>query len=163
MISSVSRSLARSVRNGKRGIPSIVPGSRRGFVQPTRTERASVVDTPPSADLENKFTPRAGKIVDRALELKLMRPLDMLGFKLEVPAKVQGTERPIYLDMQVWIANESPFQSNSDLCVHRPLPPSIHEYWTQCFPITPTSMGILTVVPTRTDGKLRLLWTKHGR
>ncbi|KAF8709745.1 Beta-eliminating lyase, partial [Rhizoctonia solani] len=48
------------------------------------TERASVVDTPPSADLENKFTPRA----------------DMLGFKLEVPAKTQGTERPIYLDMQ---------------------------------------------------------------
>lgn len=29
------------------------------------------------------------------------RYLDMLGFKLEVPAKVQGTERPIYLDMQV--------------------------------------------------------------
>ena len=27
--------------------------------------------------------------------------IDMLGFKLEVPAKVQGTERPIYLDMQV--------------------------------------------------------------
>ncbi|GAB1519624.1 cysteine desulfurase [Rhizoctonia solani] len=84
MISSVSRSLTRSVRNGKSGVPPIVSGSRRMFVQPTRTERASVVDTPPSADLENKFTPRA----------------DMLGFKLEVPAKTQGTERPIYLDMQ---------------------------------------------------------------
>ncbi|KAL5636499.1 hypothetical protein ACGC1H_000453 [Rhizoctonia solani] len=84
MISSVSRSLARSVRNGRCSAPALVSGSRRTFVQPTRTERASVVDTPPSSDLENKFTPRA----------------DMLGFKLEVPAKVQGTERPIYLDMQ---------------------------------------------------------------
>ncbi|CAE6450291.1 unnamed protein product [Rhizoctonia solani] len=84
MISSVSRSLARSTRNGRCSVPALVSGSRRTFVQPTRTERASVVDTPPSSDLENKFTPRA----------------DMLGFKLEVPAKVQGTERPIYLDMQ---------------------------------------------------------------
>ncbi|CAE6389323.1 unnamed protein product [Rhizoctonia solani] len=84
MISSVSRSLARSVRNGRRSVPALVSGSRRTFAQPTRTERASVVDTPPSSDLENKFTPRA----------------DMLGFKLEVPPKTQGTERPIYLDMQ---------------------------------------------------------------
>ncbi|KAB5596234.1 Cysteine desulfurase NFS1 [Ceratobasidium theobromae] len=84
MISSVTRSVVRSVRNSKRSVPTFVSCTKRTFVQPTRTERASVVDTPPPHELENKFTPRA----------------DMLGFKLEVPAKVQGTERPIYLDMQ---------------------------------------------------------------
>ncbi|KAF8759631.1 Beta-eliminating lyase [Rhizoctonia solani] len=79
------KKIARALKEtGHKWSPPIVSGSRRMFVQPTRTERASVVDTPPSADLENKFTPRA----------------DMLGFKLEVPAKTQGTERPIYLDMQ---------------------------------------------------------------
>ncbi|KAG8743632.1 cysteine desulfurase [Ceratobasidium sp. 428] len=84
MISTASRSLSRAVRNGKSSVPALLSGARRSFTQPTRTERASVVDTPTSSKIENKFTPRA----------------DMLGFKLEVPAKVQGTERPIYLDMQ---------------------------------------------------------------
>ncbi|QRV87997.1 aminotransferase class-V protein [Ceratobasidium sp. AG-Ba] len=84
MISAASRSLSRTVRNGKGTAPALLSGARRSFTQPTRTERASVVDSPTSTNMENKFTPRA----------------DMLGFKLEVPPKVQGTERPIYLDMQ---------------------------------------------------------------
>ncbi|QRV73125.1 aminotransferase class-V protein [Ceratobasidium sp. AG-Ba] len=84
MISAASRSLSRAIRNGKGTAPALLSGARRSFTQPTRTERASVVDSPTSANMENKFTPRA----------------DMLGFKLEVPPKVQGTERPIYLDMQ---------------------------------------------------------------
>ncbi|CAE6364645.1 unnamed protein product [Rhizoctonia solani] len=45
------------------------------------------------------------KEVDHKNWKKIARALketghNMLGFKLEVPAKVQGTERPIYLDMQ---------------------------------------------------------------
>ncbi|KAG9091810.1 cysteine desulfurase [Ceratobasidium sp. 370] len=84
MISTASRSLSRAVRNGRGSVPALVSGAKRTFTQPTRAERASVVDTPTSSKIENKFTPRA----------------DMLGFKLEVPAKVRGTERPIYLDMQ---------------------------------------------------------------
>ncbi|KAH0583680.1 cysteine desulfurase, variant 2 [Termitomyces sp. 'cryptogamus'] len=59
--------------------------SRRGLVQPSGADRASVVDVPSS--YEGHITPRA----------------DMLGFKVEVPRRedsLMQKTRPIYLDMQ---------------------------------------------------------------
>ncbi|KAH7889524.1 pyridoxal phosphate-dependent transferase [Phlebopus sp. FC_14] len=64
-----------------------VTGAHRGFVQPSGTDQASIVDVPPSFREEGHFTPRS----------------DMLGFKLEVPSRensVGQKARPIYLDMQ---------------------------------------------------------------
>ncbi|KAF9013949.1 cysteine desulfurase NFS1 [Cyathus striatus] len=61
--------------------------ARRGLVQPSGADRASVVDVPSTYKDENHFSPRA----------------DMLGFKLEMPRRedsVKDKTRPIYLDMQ---------------------------------------------------------------
>lgn len=61
--------------------------ARRTFVQPSGSERANVVDVPPSFKNVGHFTPRA----------------DMLGFKLDAPAREKSATRktrPIYLDMQ---------------------------------------------------------------
>ncbi|KAL4067792.1 pyridoxal phosphate-dependent transferase [Scleroderma yunnanense] len=62
-------------------------GARRSFVQPSGTERANVVDVPPSFRDTGHFAPRA----------------DMLGFKMESLNHEKSTNmksRPIYLDMQ---------------------------------------------------------------
>ncbi|KAG6833651.1 hypothetical protein H0H87_002847 [Tephrocybe sp. NHM501043] len=63
-------------------------GSRRGLVQPSGADRASLIDLPSTYD--GHVTPRAGNI-------------DMLGFKVEVPHREDSLTqkiRPIYLDMQ---------------------------------------------------------------
>ncbi|KAL0946807.1 hypothetical protein HGRIS_012978 [Hohenbuehelia grisea] len=60
---------------------------RRGFVQPSGADRASVMDVPSTYQGEAHFTPRS----------------DMLGFKLEAPRREGSAKekiRPIYLDMQ---------------------------------------------------------------
>ncbi|KAL1709646.1 cysteine desulfurase NFS1 [Schizophyllum commune] len=62
-------------------------GARRGIVQPSGAERASVVDLPATYKDETHFTPQS----------------DMLGFNLEVPKRegsLKEKTRPIYLDMQ---------------------------------------------------------------
>ncbi|KAJ7632995.1 pyridoxal phosphate-dependent transferase [Roridomyces roridus] len=80
MLSRVSRSaVCRTTVTARR---ASVAGARRGLVQPSAADRASVVDLPATYQDESHFTPRA----------------DMLGFKLESSAKEQT--RPIYLDMQ---------------------------------------------------------------
>jgi len=61
--------------------------SRRGLVQPSGADRASVMDVPSTYQTESHFTPRG----------------DMLGFKLEMPHRegsMKEKARPIYLDMQ---------------------------------------------------------------
>ncbi|KAG8856584.1 cysteine desulfurase [Tulasnella sp. 330] len=65
---------------------SISTGSLRNFVQPTPVGRATVVDAPLDHHRyeEGHLTPHP----------------DMLGFKVDVPAREQGTDRPIYLDVQ---------------------------------------------------------------
>ncbi|KAF9469224.1 cysteine desulfurase NFS1 [Collybia nuda] len=60
---------------------------RRGLVQPSGADRASVVDVPSTYQDEGHFSPRS----------------DMLGFKLEMPRRegsLKEKARPIYLDMQ---------------------------------------------------------------
>ncbi|KAG6851291.1 hypothetical protein H0H93_011727 [Arthromyces matolae] len=62
-----------------------VTACRRGFVQPSGADRASIVDIP--SNYEGHIAPRA----------------DMLGFKIEVPHREDSLtkkNRPIYLDMQ---------------------------------------------------------------
>ncbi|KIJ69170.1 hypothetical protein HYDPIDRAFT_105752 [Hydnomerulius pinastri MD-312] len=86
MLSRVSASTTAkaALRNSAR---RAIVGARRGFVQPSGADRASVVDVPPSYQDEGHFTPRP----------------DMLGFKLETPIRennVTQKTRPIYLDMQ---------------------------------------------------------------
>ncbi|KAG8895606.1 cysteine desulfurase [Tulasnella sp. 403] len=77
--------LPRTIPRHKVPLPVAINGIRRNFAQPSPVGRASVVDAP----LENKGPP------------DLLTPsADMLGFKLEVPAKAKDTERPIYLDLQ---------------------------------------------------------------
>ncbi|KAJ7311523.1 cysteine desulfurase NFS1 [Mycena albidolilacea] len=71
----------------KANVKALVPGARRGLVQPTGADRASVVDLPSTYQDESHFTPRS----------------DMLGFKLEMPVRegsLKEKTRPIYLDMQ---------------------------------------------------------------
>ncbi|TCD68448.1 cysteine desulfurase [Steccherinum ochraceum] len=61
--------------------------AKRAFVQPSHTDRASVVDVPSTYQEDSFFAPRA----------------DMLGFKLELPERgnsLTQQARPIYLDMQ---------------------------------------------------------------
>ncbi|KAG6862061.1 hypothetical protein C0995_007191 [Termitomyces sp. Mi166 len=78
--------------------------SRRGLVQPSGADRASVVDVPSS--YEGHIAPRAGVFSDILLEFDLAphkKKLDMLGFKVEMPRREDSLTqktRPIYLDMQ---------------------------------------------------------------
>ncbi|TFK76356.1 cysteine desulfurase NFS1 [Pluteus cervinus] len=68
-------------------VKAALAAPRRGLIQPSGAERASVIDVPSSYQDEAHFTPRS----------------DMLGFKLEIPRRegsVQEKTRPIYLDMQ---------------------------------------------------------------
>ncbi|TFK42457.1 cysteine desulfurase NFS1 [Crucibulum laeve] len=84
MLSRISRNAVQ--RTASRVSVSAVHG-RRGFVQPSGADRASVVDVPSTYQDESHFTPRS----------------DMLGFKLEVPRRegsMKEKTRPIYLDMQ---------------------------------------------------------------
>ncbi|KAJ7578438.1 pyridoxal phosphate-dependent transferase [Mycena floridula] len=79
MLSRFSRNAARKAKLSSFG--------RRGLVQPSGAERASVVDLPATYQTETHFTPRS----------------DMLGFKLEMPQRegsLKEKTRPIYLDMQ---------------------------------------------------------------
>ncbi|KAF8234881.1 cysteine desulfurase NFS1 [Tricholoma matsutake] len=65
---------------------SVIP-SRRGLVQPSTADRASVVNVPPIYQDDSHFAPSP----------------DMLGFKLEMPRRENSLKekpRPIYLDMQ---------------------------------------------------------------
>lgn len=75
-------------------------------MQPTQVGRASVIDPPPDhAKYEPEtFTPRSGRHERASSSMHALTSLslsDMLGFKLEVPARAKGTDRPIYLDLQV--------------------------------------------------------------
>ncbi|RXW22331.1 hypothetical protein EST38_g3532 [Candolleomyces aberdarensis] len=82
MLSRVSRSVAR-----RSSIARTLCAPRRGFVQPSGADRASVVDVPSTYQEETHFVPRP----------------DMLGFKLEAPQRdgsVTEQVRPIYLDLQ---------------------------------------------------------------
>ncbi|ESK94152.1 trna splicing protein [Moniliophthora roreri MCA 2997] len=87
MLSRLSRTAAQRATSSKICNCSAVVAGRRGIVQPSGAERASVVDLPSTYKDESHFTPRS----------------DMLGFKLEIPRR-EGTmkekTRPIYLDMQ---------------------------------------------------------------
>ncbi|KAI0636667.1 cysteine desulfurase NFS1 [Trametes polyzona] len=78
----LSRAALRSV------VPRVVAkDARRGFVQPSGADRASVVDVPSSYQEDTAFAPR----------------VDMFGFKLEATRREGGLSekaRPIYLDMQ---------------------------------------------------------------
>lgn len=89
MLSTISKSIGRPhgvLRNVARRSVAGTASARRTYVQPSGTDRASIVDVPANFQ-DEVFTPRA----------------DMLGFKLEVPNR-EGTmtekARPIYLDMQ---------------------------------------------------------------
>jgi len=87
MLSSLSRSAARRTASAKLSVSAPVIGSRRGFVQPSGADRASVVDLPSTYQHDGHFAPRS----------------DMLGFKLEMPRRegsMKEKTRPIYLDMQ---------------------------------------------------------------
>ncbi|KAH8826869.1 pyridoxal phosphate-dependent transferase [Flagelloscypha sp. PMI_526] len=84
MFSRVASSSARKVVSKTASRASV--SARRGLVQPSSAKNASVVDAPAAYQLEH-FSPQH----------------DMLGFKLEMPNKEEGTKtnnRPIYLDMQ---------------------------------------------------------------
>ncbi|KAG9006730.1 cysteine desulfurase [Tulasnella sp. JGI-2019a] len=84
MLTRLTRSLPKA--SSSRVGASISTGSLRNFVQPTPVGRATVVDAPPDHRKyeEGHLTPRP----------------DMLGFKVDVPAREKGTDRPIYLDVQ---------------------------------------------------------------
>ncbi|PBK93054.1 cysteine desulfurase [Armillaria gallica] len=85
MLSRISRTTSRRAVTAKAS-SSVISG-RRGLVQPSGADRASVVDLPSTYQHETHFTPRS----------------DMLGFKLEMPRRegsVHEKIRPIYLDLQ---------------------------------------------------------------
>ncbi|KAH7880866.1 pyridoxal phosphate-dependent transferase [Lentinula edodes] len=87
MLSRISRAASRGASSSKVQNPAHACWSRRGIVQPSGAERASVVDLPATYKDESHFTPRS----------------DMLGFKIEMPQRegtLQEKTRPIYLDMQ---------------------------------------------------------------
>ncbi|KAF9024349.1 cysteine desulfurase NFS1 [Hymenopellis radicata] len=88
MLSRISRSASQTTaKTSKASSSALKYGARRGLVQPSGAERASVVDLPSTYQHETQFTPRS----------------DMLGFKLQVPQRegsVKEKIRPIYLDMQ---------------------------------------------------------------
>ncbi|RDB21420.1 Cysteine desulfurase, mitochondrial [Hypsizygus marmoreus] len=84
MLSRLTQNAVR--RTSAKASVSAVSG-RRGLVQPSGADRASVVDVPSTYQDEGHFTPRS----------------DMLGFKLEMPRRegsLKEKTRPIYLDMQ---------------------------------------------------------------
>ncbi|GLB34785.1 putative beta-eliminating lyase [Lyophyllum shimeji] len=83
----LSRFTQNAVRRTSRKAASAAYCARRGLVQPSGADRASVMDVPSTYQEDGLFTPRA----------------DMLGFKLEMPRRegsVKEKTRPIYLDMQ---------------------------------------------------------------
>ncbi|KAF7337956.1 tRNA splicing protein [Mycena venus] len=85
MLSRISRTAV--CRTAIKSNAKALAGARRGLVQPSGADRASVVDLPSTYQDESHFTPRS----------------DMLGFKLEMPVRegsVKEKTRPIYLDMQ---------------------------------------------------------------
>ncbi|KAJ7024315.1 pyridoxal phosphate-dependent transferase [Mycena alexandri] len=88
MLSRISRTaVCRTSAKTKAHAKVLGGGARRGLVQPSGADRASVVDLPSTYQDESHFTPRS----------------DMLGFKLEMPVRegsVKEKTRPIYLDMQ---------------------------------------------------------------
>ncbi|KAJ4475695.1 cysteine desulfurase NFS1 [Lentinula aciculospora] len=87
MLSRISRTASRRASYSKFGNSTHACWGRRGIVQPSGAERASVVDLPATYKDESHFTPRS----------------DMLGFKLELPQRegsLKEKTRPIYLDMQ---------------------------------------------------------------
>ncbi|KAJ3997288.1 pyridoxal phosphate-dependent transferase [Lentinula boryana] len=87
MLSRLSRSASRQASSSKSRNPVYACWSRRGIVQPSGAERASVVDLPATYKDDSHFTPRS----------------DMLGFRLEMPQRegsLKEKARPIYLDMQ---------------------------------------------------------------
>ncbi|KAJ3837484.1 pyridoxal phosphate-dependent transferase [Lentinula raphanica] len=87
MLSRISRSASRQASSSRTKNFVCAPASRRGIVQPSGAERASVVDLPATYKDESHFTPRS----------------DMLGFRLEMPqneGSLKEKTRPIYLDMQ---------------------------------------------------------------
>ncbi|KAJ7286298.1 pyridoxal phosphate-dependent transferase [Mycena rebaudengoi] len=86
MLSRISRRAVCTAK-AKKGGAILSMGARRGLVQPSSADRASVVDLPATYHDESHFTPRS----------------DMLGFKLEMPVRegsMKEKTRPIYLDMQ---------------------------------------------------------------
>ncbi|KAJ6502083.1 cysteine desulfurase NFS1 [Mycena sanguinolenta] len=86
MLSRISRTAVCRAA-AKTNAKALVVGARRGLVQPSGADRASVVDLPSTYQDESHFTPRS----------------DMLGFKLEMPVRegsLKEKTRPIYLDMQ---------------------------------------------------------------
>lgn len=102
MLSRVPRS---AVRRSVTRAPSVV-APRRGLVQPSNADRASVVDLPATYQDEAHFTPRSGTSLHCYVtyDYYMASPPDMLGFKLEVPRRegsLTAKTRPIYLDMQV--------------------------------------------------------------
>ncbi|KAF9500587.1 cysteine desulfurase [Pleurotus eryngii] len=83
----LSRTSRNFLRQSSKTVSTSVLNGRRGFVQPSGAERASVMDVPSTYQEESHFTPRP----------------DMLGFKLDVKRRegsVKEKIRPIYLDMQ---------------------------------------------------------------
>ncbi|KAK1220404.1 cysteine desulfurase [Marasmius sp. AFHP31] len=90
MLARLSRSSTRTSAISKISKSGTVT-ARRGIVQPSGSERASVVDLPSTYKDESHFTPRS----------------DNLGFKLEIPRR-EGTlkekTRPIYFDNQATTA-----------------------------------------------------------
>ncbi|KAJ7940208.1 cysteine desulfurase NFS1 [Mycena leptocephala] len=87
MLSRVSRTAVCRTAAKPSNAKPLLAGARRGLVQPSAADRASVVDLPSTYQDESHFTPRS----------------DMLGFKLEMPVRegsMKEKTRPIYLDMQ---------------------------------------------------------------
>lgn len=99
MLSRTSRNI---LRQSSKMVSASVRNGRRGFVQPSGAERASVMDVPSTYQEESHFTPRPG-MYPTYRKKSSHSLLDMLGFKLDVKRRegsVKEKIRPIYLDMQ---------------------------------------------------------------
>jgi len=106
MLSRLPRTAVR--RSVTRAPLAVAP--RRGLVQPSNADRASVVDLPATYQDEAHFTPRSGTFLhcNVTYDYYMASFPDMLGFKLEVPRREGSLTtkiRPIYLDLQVrfWV------------------------------------------------------------
>jgi cysteine desulfurase len=104
MLSRVSRTAVCRTAAKPNNAKPLLAGARRGLVQPSAADRASVVDLPSTYQDESHFTPRSGTQYSSAYIHVFLIVSDMLGFKLEMPVRegsMKEKTRPIYLDMQV--------------------------------------------------------------
>lgn len=158
MLSRISRTaVCRTSAKTKAHAKVLGGGARRGLVQPSGADRASVVDLPSTYQDESHFTPRSG-MRDLSRRLIVSDGYRYARFQTgnACSRRVGQRKNSTYI-----LGHASPWSIPSVLFRYlddshaepRPRRPLIPAYSTPCFRTSPTNMGTPTVGHTRTDGK----------